>query len=530
LEEKEKKNIFDRVWSFFASVRLAIFILITLAVTSIIGTIVEQQAEPAKNIALLAKFFGDSTAPTVYNIFVKFGFMDMYHSWWFVGLLVLFSTNLIICTLERFPKTLRLVRSPLKPLRENAIKSLPIKKEIALKTNLKKAKDETLNSLRTSKYRVFESTEENSVQLYSQKGSYTRFGLYIVHISIILIFIGAIIGLQFGFKGFLNIPEGNSYSFAILNTGPLTKAERFERGRILDRLEVFQSDITLVANRLGLPVDVLHAKMKKYGIRPLGFSIKCNWYNTDYYSGTDTPREFQSELVIIENGREVIKKVIEVNHPLTYKGITFYQSSYGMVPNAVGVFVLKTTDINGVEDTLRLRRGESFIIPGTTLKGTIINFSTALARDKQTGALTTYSETMVNPAVAIEFDSPDMEKFTGWILKRYPETGILPDGIKITFEDYWGVEYTGLQVAKDPGVVLIYIASVIMTIGLYAAFFMSHKKIWIRLTPETSGKANSVRVSVGGSASKNRLAFEREIERIVSRVSHALEGKHPSKK
>ena len=133
MEEKAKKDMFDKVWSFFASVRLAIFILITLALTSIIGTIVEQQAEPAKNIALLAKFFGDSTAPTVYNIFVKFGFMDMYHSWWFVGLLVLFSINLIICTLERFPKTLRLVRSPLKPLRENAIKSLPIKKEITIK-------------------------------------------------------------------------------------------------------------------------------------------------------------------------------------------------------------------------------------------------------------------------------------------------------------------------------------------------------------------------------------------------------------
>ncbi|HDO25451.1 MAG TPA: hypothetical protein ENG95_02245, partial [Nitrospirae bacterium] len=108
MENKEKKDIFDIIWGFLASVKLAVVILIILALTSIIGTIVEQRAEQATNIALLAKLFGDSLAPTVYNIFAKLGFMDMYHSWWFVGLLVLFSINLTVCSLDRFPKTLRL--------------------------------------------------------------------------------------------------------------------------------------------------------------------------------------------------------------------------------------------------------------------------------------------------------------------------------------------------------------------------------------------------------------------------------------
>ncbi len=134
---------------------------------------------------------------------------------------------------------------------------------------------------------------------------------------------------------------------------------------------------------------------------------------------------------------------------------------------------------------------------------------------------------MVNPAVGIEFDSPNMGKFTGWILKRYPETGVLPDGSQIKFIDYWGVEYTGLQVSKDPGVWLIYLASIIMAFGLYAAFFMSHKKIWIILRSETSGEKGSVKIIAGGSASKNRLAFEREIERILSKVSQTIEGLRP---
>jgi cytochrome c biogenesis protein len=482
LEEKEKTDVFEKIWNFFTSVKLTIVILIVLALTSIIGTIVEQRAEPAKNIALLAKFFGDSAAPTVYNIFVKFGFMDMYHSWWFISLLILFSTNLIVCSLERLPKTLRLINTPLKPLGENAIKSLPVKRELKIKASLKTAKDEILNSLTTARYRVFEATEEDSIQMYSQKGKYTRLGLYIVHLSIILIFIGAIIGARFGFGGFLNLPEGGASDVAYAGRGK----------------EI-----------------------------PLGFTIKCNWYNTEYYEDErrgDIPKEFQSELVIIENGREVMKKVIEVNHPLTYKGVTFFQSSYGMIPKAVGELILKIIPKDGRENTLRLRFGETFEIT-PNIRGTIVNFSPALARDRETGDLYTYAETMANPAVAIEFDGMGERSFTGWILKRYPETGILPDGTQIKFEDYWGVEYTGLQVSKDPGVGLIYFACVIMTIGLYAAFFMSHKKIWIRLAPNPSGEKGFVSVSVGGSASKNRLSFEREIEKILSKASQAIEGR-----
>ena len=91
MEDKEKAGISDRIWNFFASVKLTVVILIILPLISIIGTIVEQQADQATNIKLLTKFFGDSTAPAVYNIFVKLGFMDMYRSWWFLGILILIA-------------------------------------------------------------------------------------------------------------------------------------------------------------------------------------------------------------------------------------------------------------------------------------------------------------------------------------------------------------------------------------------------------------------------------------------------------
>lgn len=474
MENKEKENIFDRIWSFFASVKLAIVLIFLLAVTSIIGTVVPQ--ESAKAIQFLGKIFGDNTAPAVYNIFLKLDFMDMYHSWWFVTLLVLFCVNLTVCSLDKIPRTWRLVKTPVKPMAKNVLVTLPVKKEVTLKANVDTAKDEFLNAFRASKYNVKEAVDEDGIQLYSEKGAYSRLGVYVVHLSILLIFAGAIIGARFGFDGSLNLPEGDT------------------------------SDV--VYSLGGEPT-------------PLGFSIRCNWYNTDYYKGSDTPQEFSSELSILEDGKEVMKKVIEVNDPLTYKGFTFYQSSYGVVPNAAGIFILKVLTDRGLEETLRLRQGESFEVPGSKVRATIMGFSPALGRDPQSGALITYAETLVNPAVSIRFDVEGSEGFTGWVLKRYPETGIIKDaGLKIEFLDYWGVEYTGLQVSKDPGVIIIYIASIVMVLGLYAAFFLSHKKIWIRIAP--AGK-DSVKVNIGGSASKNRLALERQAEHILSNAMAAIE-------
>ncbi|NIS74350.1 MAG: hypothetical protein GTO08_03550, partial [Deltaproteobacteria bacterium] len=90
---------------------------------------------------------------------------------------------------------------------------------------------------------------------------------------------------------------------------------------------------------------------------------------------------------------------------------------------------------------LRLVLGESFEIPGTGIRGTITNFSPALGRDPRTGELTTYGDQMTNAAVAIDVEEPGKKTYTGWFLKRYPNTWTLPgSGHMIKFKDYWGVE------------------------------------------------------------------------------------------
>lgn len=476
MEQEKNKTVIDKIWDFFASVKLAIVIFALISITSIVGTILEQRAEPARNIEILSRLFGESLAPGLYNIFNKLGFMDMYHSWWFTALLVLFSINLIICSLERLPRIWKLVKEPSTPLPEEKIKKLLINREIVLKGKPDKVKDIITNAIKTARFHYTEIQEDKGYQFYSQRGNYSRLGVYMTHFSIMIILIGAIIGIRFGFKGYLNLPEG-----AVSN--------------------------------------VAFADM--YKDIPLGFDIRCDNFDVEFYGRSDMPKEYKSWLTVLKNGKEVFRKPIVVNDPLTYEGITFYQSSYGLLPEGLekGIFIFKLISKDGKFSDINLRLGDSFQIPDTNISGRIINFSPALKIDEH-GHTFTYANQMNNPAVFIEFSESGRQKLSGWILKRYPETWQLPEGHRVEFIDYWGVEYTGLQVRKDPGVWIVYLGCITMSIGLFIAFFMSHRKIWVKVIEEK----NNTRVLIGALSNKNRAAFERKIDKIISVLTKKHEG------
>jgi len=520
--EKEKNTSFvDSIWDFLASIKLAIIIFAVLSITSIVGTVIEQNAEPERNIKLLAKLFGESAAPSLFRIFDSLGFMDMYRSWWFVTILLLFAANLIICSLDRLPKILKLVKEPLKPLPEEHFKGFGIRKELILHGGPEKTKEAIAAAVKkTLGFALNETKEAQGCQLYSQRGNYTRLGVYITHFSVLVILLGAVIGIFFGFKGFLNLPEGKAYAVAFARTGHRQDTEEFEK--ILHAVDSSSGNLSLAAKQLRTDENTLRAKMRMYGIFPLGFTIRCDEFSVDFYGSSDTPKDYKSWLTVIKDGKEVMKKMIEVNEPLTYEGITFYQSSYGLLPGGVenGAFKFTLTSKDGKTEDVNLPFGGAFTIPGTNLTGKIEDFSPALGLDERTGRAFTYAEQMNNPAVYVNFSENGNPKFSGWLLKRYPETWKLPDGSIAEFHGVWGIQYTGLQVRRDPGVWVVYLGCFGMSVGLFIAFFMSHKKIWIRLT----GEKNNTRVIIGASANKNRHAFEQKIEKLTALLSKEKEG------
>jgi cytochrome c biogenesis protein len=275
--KNQEKKAKSSLWRSLASVRLTVFLLISLAVASVIGTIIPQNQPPSAYI----RQYGD----TAYQVMNRLQVFDMYHSVWFIVLLVTLTTNLLICSINRFSSTWYVVRRKnIKPS-DSLFNSLPQTGTLVTKRSLQDVKEICQRCL-TARFKKPIATENQGTwYLFSDKGRYTRLGVYVVHLSVILILIGGLLGLLFGFRGSVRIAEGRS------------------------------------ADRIFLPNNPAG--------RDLGFTVRCDDFDVSYYD-TGQPKDYKSVITVLEDGKEVLKETIRVNHPFSYGGLRFYQSSFGI--------------------------------------------------------------------------------------------------------------------------------------------------------------------------------------------------------
>jgi cytochrome c biogenesis protein len=445
---KRTPSPIDQVWNFFISVKLAIFTLIILAISSIFGTIVEQNQPPEKYHQIYEDW--------AFALMNRINLFDMYHSWWFLALLVLFTVNLTCCTIERFPKMLRVVRNPRTKLDGNLEKTLSLSDRWKKKGTLSDwaAKYSSALSAAFAKPKVTE--EGGEVHLYAETGVASRFGVYVTHLSIVIIFIGAILGNVLGFKGYVNIPEGEAVTQVPVRGGSLTQ--------------------------------------------DLGFTIRCNDFRLETYP-SGQPKAYKSDLSVLEGGREVVRKTIVVNDPLQYKGIWFYQSSYGQAGETTALLSVRRPD-GSLVGALSLSPDEMAQIPGY---GTI--------RGEK------YSPNLQGrgPALQVVVEKPGKPAVNFVLFQQQPDQDRQrKDALVFSFGGLTNPKMvTGLQVAKDPGVNIVWLGCALMVIGIIMAFFLSHQRVWVRLAQGQDGR---VEVVLAGSASRNRLAFEKKFEKIQTDV------------
>jgi cytochrome c biogenesis protein len=490
--------ISEKVWKFFSSVKLAVVLLIILAIVSVIGTIIAQNEPPDR-------YLQEYSQATV-NLFETLGFFDMYHTWWFVFLLFLLTANLTICTLDRFPHTWKIITAPLKPIEAEGLKALPFKKEIAFKGGVDKAEERAAKALKAHGYRFVTFREGGTAQLITQKGVYSRFGVYITHVSILLVFIGALIGAFFGFKAFLNLPEGRASNVVYLRNEPMWD-------RIMAALGIAES-------------PVIPGAEGRVPAMPLGYYVYCDNFDVDYYvnaagAPTGMPSEYHSTLSIYDLGKQkILDKRIRVNDPLSHHGITFYQSSYGTVPGAIGKVILQIfpKDNQSAGETVVIDPGQAQYVRSIDRTIKVLNIAPYGVRDPATGQVTFYNtenDEFINPTVELEVLKGTKPVYKTYVLKHETGEPLMPENYVIKFVEYWGARYTGLQVTKDPGVWVVYTGFVLLCIGPVIAFFGSHKKLWVRFQDQ---KGQAV-ITVAGSANRNRLGFEREFARIVDEIA-----------
>ncbi len=446
------QSYFNELWKFFVSVKLSISLLLSLAATSIIGTVIPQNKNPAEYVKAFGDFF--------YRLFDVFDFFDMYQSWWFQMLIILLLINIIVCSIDRLSKTWKItfVKNP--KFNVSRFRTLSNKEEF-----IKDGAPEQLKSIYetiVSKGFGYSRTEdtEKGFCIFAEKWRWTRLGVYVVHLSIILLLIGAVIGSNFGFDGFVNIPEGKGVKSVRISNSAET--------------------------------------------HPLDFEIRCDDFNVTFYE-SGAPKEFRSSLTILENSKPVLQKNIIVNDPLRYKGINIFQSSYGPLPpeEVTLKFTIKESGISYVK---KLLIGQQISIPeglGTfVLKGFT---KSAAFRGHAIG------ESFIGVIEPANGKSNEI-----MLPLRFPSFDDMRKGdVLVSVEGYKEKYYTGLQVTKDPGVWVVYAGFIFMIIGCFITFFISHQRICV----EAVKSGNKTKVMIAGTSNKNKLGMESVIARIIKRLN-----------
>ncbi len=421
----KKETISKQIWIFFASVRLTVYLLVLLAVTSIIGTVVLQNGSPQDYI----RVYGSGLA----NLIKVLQINDMYHAWWYLSLLLLLCINIVVCSVERLSKTWKIIFPDKIKVNAQRFSTLKNKEQFTLSRDMGGAAAALEAMLSKKIGPVIRKQTQEGLVLYAEKGRWTRMGVYVVHASVILLLAGALFGALFGFKASLRLDEGASAD-------------------------------TVFDAKTRTPIK-------------LPFTVKCNSFEVKFYD-TGAPEEFRSDLTILEGGQESFSTDIRVNHPLRYKGINIFQASYGTASPGEAVFEIKDTKTGEVV-THTIKKGESVALPADLgefkFEGFIPHFD--------------FRGHNLGEAFVGRVSPKGKESFQIALPTKFPTFDRMRKGdFSIQVTSFKQAYYTGLQVTKDPGVWYVYAGFLFMILGCWVTFFISHQSYCVGLEKGEGGQ------------------------------------------
>jgi len=452
--QEEIKATKNPVWSFFSSVRLTIALLIIIALAAIVGTVIPQQDT--------AKDAFQNLPPALAGFLKILQLYDLYHSTWFILLMGLLTVNLVVCSMNRLPSSLRLYRRKPDPARPSLYEELSPDRVLVAEGGTEGETEKMEHVLGKSFGTAERKKTEQAVYLWAQRGAWSYFGVYVIHTGVLVIILGAVIGSILGFDGNVNIPEGGS----------------------ADRIEL----------RGGK------------GLMDLGFSVMCDQFSVEFYD-SGMPKLYKSDLSFLRDGQILARGSLMVNHPLEFDGISFYQSSYGAVP---GEAVLKITN-KGEKLVRRARQGERFLIDGGKAQVEILRIEGNLMR--------------MGPAVKVGITAGDkaisfwvfkfidaIEEQNPMISRQVPQfnPGLYKPYL-FALEEIETSYYTGLKVARDPGVPIVGAGAFLLVAGFLLTFFSSHQQVFVRV----DRRHGKTRVCIAGRCNRDPVKLDREIDKLI---------------
>jgi cytochrome c biogenesis protein len=460
-------SIPNRIYRTFANLRTGIILLILTVVAAALGTFILQR--PMTDPDKMAQAY----SPTTLYWLDRLTLTDVFHAWWFASLLALVSISIIFASIDRWPNAWRFYARPYRRPDSHFRAVLPNHTELPIsdaKSGLVAA-EKAMHDLGWKSERI---VDNDQVSLYSEKNRFSVMAVYVVHTSLLLIFLGGIIDAVVGYRGFMAVVNGSSNNVIELRDG---------------------------------------------GKKTLPFAIRCNDTGQENYAD-GTPKKWWSKLSVVRNGEVVKNKEIVVNDPLEYGGVRFYQASWGPTGELDKASLVMQPVEGGQAQTIQVSLNKPVQVdPQTrvTLTEFIPDF---FVRDNQ---IFRRSNDPVNPAFHLAVNRAGAESQV-WLMPAYQNT-TADQKAPYTFslrDDVTAMQmqhYTGLEISHEPGQWGIWAGVLLMGCGLGVAFYMVHIRFWIMPVENKDGQ---LVLWIGGSANKNKDRFEEKYLELVAAIRQEL--------
>ncbi|MGZ4159980.1 MAG: cytochrome c biogenesis protein ResB, partial [Neobacillus sp.] len=471
------KTFIDKIWNFFSSVKVGVWLIIVTLIASAVGTILPQEMYIPPTVA--ADEYYQQQYGWVGKLYYQLGFENLYSSWWYMLLIAMIGVSLVICSLDRVVPLYKALKA------QNVTRHEGFLRRQRLFGKSRSVNENDLATIKEHlKARRYHVREENG-DLLAEKGRFSRWGPYVNHVGLIIFLLGCLLR---------SIP-----------------------GMYVDKTMWLREGETAVIPGTN---EQYYLKNDKF-ILQLYDKNKDKTFESALSKVNQVAKNYQSNVVLYKQiGRGLpgekpdLKKEkdfkIRVNQPLTFDGYSVFQVDYKLDELNAMTFSLTNKKsgqsygdlkINLYDPKTKYELGNGYSVE-------ILSYFPDFEFSKS-GEPTTKSRIPNNPAFVFRMFSPDKPKGeTSFVAIKQT---IEPFGNNVYKMSFRGIEtknVSGLTIRKDSTLWAIFLGGIIFMIGVIQGAYWNHRRIWIQ---NKNGE-----VWVAGHTNKNWYGLKREIETVLS--------------
>lgn len=502
-------------WRQLTSMRVALLLLMLLAVAAVPGTVFPQRAQDPDKVATYL-----SDHPDLGPLLDRLGFFGVYSSVWFSAIYLLLFVSLVGCILPRSRTHLRAMRGrpPRAPRRFDRFPAQASAELDGAPQEVAARAAAALGGPRWwRRFRVDVRDEGRGAwSVAAERGYLRETGNLVFHLALVGLLVSVATGQLLHYRGQAIIVEGRAFA----NT---------------------QSDYDTFESGSGFSASSLEP-----------FSMRLDSFESAFDPDTLQSRDFTAHVTITEPGSAGVQEQIKVNHPLDVAGAKVYLQGNGYAPQVTVRDPDGDVTFAGAvpflpQDTVYTSQGV-IKVPDVTsgpqigLQGVLLPTAEQVAD----GIYRSVDPQPTDPLLALAVwtgdlglddgvpqnvyqldetgltQSLDDEGLPVTLYLRPGETVDLPDGLgTLTFDAL--PRFVALDLRHDPSLAWVLTFALLAFAGLATSLFVPRRRVWLRLRPaedEGPGSGRTV-VTAAALARGDDVGLQAELDRAMDRLRGA---------